>query len=471
MLVKHIVKDTAKKLVTMPVSAAKNGAKAALTKLNPLDKPINKEDVSDHGVEGVRLGYGTAKKGYRGIKTASRTIKTTQRTIRTTGKIVREGGDIAYKTGKGIYKTARVAAKTTVIVVKATVNVAAHIIAVVMSPVFWIIAAAFLIFLLIACVLIVIFGSETSRTTALTNAAGLGDVPAQYQEALDYFNIAVQNQQNGYNALFDGMYFDFDDLRHSNLVYMERTKADDTETTYQKSFASDDYRDTLKDAWEFGVTAPEAIAIAYVFLEKVQNEANGTEHEIYEVAYSQSTFDTIVAKCVAYNDTLYTGQRCSNSVCSPHVMVTPNPAYDVALNAVNLAANAYNDWVPVRDVLYAYSQIRDGTGQINYWNKVVTPMINGWIVTYNRYPDETNAGNDFLEVLGREYETAVAILDNTPPTIETIVYDCDLLHDLHSIGLYFYDKEDVMNALNFTDADKQWVELTESGFENNPDIP
>ena len=28
-----------------------------------------------------------------------------------------------------------------------------------------------------------------------------------------------------------------------------------------------------------------------------------------------------------------------------------------------------------------------------------------------------------------------------------------------------------MNALNFDDISKQWVELTETGFENNPDIP
>ena len=52
-----------------------------------------------------------------------------------------------------------------------------------------------------------------------------------------------------------------------------------------------------------------------------------------------------------------------------------------------------------------------------------------------------------------------------------MTYICEYQHNLHSVGLAFFDKETVMNALNFDDISKQWVELTETGFENNPDIP
>lgn len=463
---KTIAKNAAKTIAMTPVTLAKSGVKSASHAVEnaTIGKKVDAHDTSDTGMEAVRLGYGTAKKGYKGIKTVGHTIKTTQRNIKTTKTVAKE-------TAHAVQYTGKMAVKVAVGTVKGATTLITHVIAVVMNPIFWIIAAAFLIFFLITCVLIIIFGSESTRNEALTNAAGLNDVPAQYQEALNYYTIAVQNQRNGFNAIFDGMYYSDTDLKHSNLVYMERTKADDTLTCYQKAFANPTYCGILKNQWEFAVTESEAIAIAYVYLEKIQNVANGTENEIYEITYTQDTFDTIVSKCVAYNDTVFTGQLCPDSRCSRQIIIEENPDYAVALEKNNTAANAYNDWAEVAAALYAHSQIDDGTGQANYWNNVIAPLINTWIVTYNRYPDETNCGYDFLAVLGAEYEAAAAVLNNTPPTIERIIYLCEYLHDLHSVGLYFYDKEDVMNALSFTDAEKQWVELTEIGFDNNPDIP
>jgi hypothetical protein len=57
-----------------------------------------------------------------------------------------------------------------------------------------------------------------------------------------------------------------------------------------------------------------------------------------------------------------------------------------------------------------------------------------------------------------------------PPTISN-GSTCHATHNYHGIGLFYYSKDDVMNALGFTSADKQWVQLTEMVFELNTNLP
>ncbi|MBQ3256365.1 MAG: hypothetical protein IJN43_16170 [Ruminococcus sp.] len=462
-------KTIVKKAAIAPVSIIKGGVvstiKSTATKVNPLDKSITKEDVSDTGMEALRLGYGTAKKGVRGIKTVGRSIKTTQRTIKTTGTVVRGSGRL-------IYRTATTAVKVITTAARVAGNIAAHAVAAVMNPLFWVFVFLIILCLLIAGTVAIIFAGDNTDKAAYTGAAGLTDVSAEYQEALNYFNIAVQAQRDGFNGIIDSMYYSYSDLGHSDLVYMERTKADDTLTIYNKAYASDTYRGALKSQWILGITEQEGIAIAYVYLQKIQNTANGTENAIYGVTYTQDTFDTIVSKCVSYSDTTYTGQQCPSANCTAHIEYSPNPAYSDALEANNKAAAAFNDWLPIADMLYYYyNKIPVSNGQIAYWNNYIVPAVNAWITKYNRYDiDYTNNGNTMKEKLGAEYEAANAALNSTPATIETTVYKCDLNHTLHSLGLFFYNKEDVMNALGFTDAEKEWVDLTELGFQNNSEL-
>ena len=47
-----------------------------------------------------------------------------------------------------------------------------------------------------------------------------------------------------------------------------------------------------------------------------------------------------------------------------------------------------------------------------------------------------------------------------PETTRTPYYTCDHLHTLHSFGLNFYSAEQVMQTLNFTEEEKQWVSMT-----------
>ena len=66
-------------LNTMIKSTLKN----TLSKANPFDKKINKNDVSDTGTETVRLAY-------RSIKTVKNSVKTTQRNIKTVAEKIKE---------------------------------------------------------------------------------------------------------------------------------------------------------------------------------------------------------------------------------------------------------------------------------------------------------------------------------------------------------------------------------------------
>lgn len=87
--------------------------KKAAVRFNPLDKPVNKNDTTDTGIESLKLGYRATKKTYQ------------------TGKKTVRGVRVLYKAPA---KTARIAVGT----VKIAGSLAVHTAAVVLSPVFWI---------------------------------------------------------------------------------------------------------------------------------------------------------------------------------------------------------------------------------------------------------------------------------------------------------------------------------------------
>lgn len=440
----------------------KSTFKNAVSKANPFDKKINKNDVSDTGTETVKLAYRGAKKGKNSIKAVKRTVRTTKRTIKTVGSAIKG-------TGTAIYRTTAFTVKSVVTVSKIVGNVAVNTVAFLINPIVIVIIMFVISFVFIfGSILIVISGDDTDKS-ARVNAGGLVDVSSQYQTGLGYLNTALENKQNEFNSLIDSLYFDYDNLTYSDLVYLERTKPAPS-TIYQTSFATDERKNSLKSEWSISLTEHELMAIAYVYLETVENTNNGTKYGIYKVAFNQEVFDTIVSKCVAYSDSVYGNQKCPDENCTEHIEMLPNPDYVSLQEQCDTLADAYNDWGEVASALYDNSQFTNSNAQSAHWNSVVQPVLNTWIVKYNRYPVLDNNGYDFLDTLGSEYETAKEQLNNTPPEIEQVTYICEYQHNLHSIGLAFFDKETVMNALNFDDTTKQWVELTEKGFENNPDI-
>lgn len=425
-----LAKGAVKKAATAPVSIAvqtvKSGVKSAISKANPFDKQINKNDVTDSGVESIRLAYTSVKKAKNSIKAVSSTVKTTHRTIKTAGKAAKATVKIAYKTPIFIVKTAIKA-------VRIAGTITANVVAAVMNPVVIVIAAFLLFFIIIAGAVVLILGggasASISNAKAHANAVGLVNVPGQYQDALEYFNVAVQSRKDAFYALIDSMYYNYNDLTHSDLAYMERTDASGRKTPYETSFATDTRKDTLKSAWDFSADDVRGIiAVAYVYLEKQENEVHGTEGGIYEVTYTQEVFDLIAEKCINFNDSIYGGQLCPQGNCTRHVEYVDNPEY--------LEAN--------RRLQEALDNNRAATDRRDWENQ--------------RYWYE-------------EYYRRKAYRDSLPSKLENVTYICEYQHNLHSIGLWYYSKESIMDALNFTDNEKQWVNLTEMGFESNPDIP
>ena len=451
-------KNFFKKIANVPFSVIKSNIQNAASKANPFDKNINKDDVTDSGIESVRLGYTTIKKGNHAIKTVDRTIKTTQRTVKMTRNAV-------HQTAKVIYKTGKFTTKAVVITAKVTKTVIVHVTAALMNPIVIIIVAFGIILLMLLAMIVLLMGGGASASRSINNAyssaAGLVNIPEQYQNALEYFNTAVENRQAEFDTVIDNMYYDYNNLPESSVVYMERTTPAPA-VIYEKSFSIDERKETLKSAWDMSltITDKEAIAIAYVYLEKEKNTANHTEGGIYKISYTQEVFDLILTKCVTYSDAIYPEQYCPDKNCTKHVEMVDNPDYPIAVENTNTSLNAYNEWLGIAE--------RISSGQ--NWENEIGWRISNWISVYGLTPYYSNDGYDFANYLYGRYSDFWDIQDSTPQQIEQVTYICEHKHDLHSVGLAFFTKEDIMNALEFTDNDKKWEELTEKGFDNNPDI-
>lgn len=462
--IKDELSQAAHNIAHLPVDVVKDTAKSGINKLNPFDKPINKADVTDSGVESIKLGYRTIKQTKNTIKTTKNTIKTTQRTIKTTTRATKY-------TAKFAYRTVVTTTKAAVATVKITTNTITHILALAVNPVVVTLVGLLVVFIYSAGILVALIGGDTTDKSAMSGAAGLVTVNQQYQDATSFLNTAIANRKSGFESMINSLIYDTNNLGTSDLVYMERTLPSPT-TIYQTSFPTSNQKNTLISAWNLNLDTNEVIAIAYVYLERIQNTANNTQNEIYPVTYTQDTFDFILEKYAQYTDTVYSSQRCPQGNCTQHVETKPNPDYQTAVDNVSFAANAYNDWADVIPYIVEYDnrkdQIRDGRAQAAYWDNTVQWRIDNWNSVYswkwgNAYTNRQ--GQELLEFLGIKYEAYVDIMNHTPQTYDEITYICNCQHTLHSIGLAFNTSDAVMNSLNFTEDEKKWTQLTKEGFD------
>lgn len=459
----NITERTAKNIVGSPFQFVKGSSKSATSKANPLNKPIN-QDVSDSGVESLKLANKTIKGTKNAVKTADKTIKTTSRTIKTT---VRIAGTAAKKT----YRASVATINTTVKVVRVATTAATHIVATIMNPIVLIL----ILFILLIFIIYSMIGAASgiAVTTLLgeqyITVAGLKNYSNEYNAAIEFFNTAVEDNRNGFYAIIDNLYYDYNDLTYSDLIYMEK-QSDRSQTIYEKSFATDEEKDILKSAWRMPLSDKEALAIAYVYLQKDYNEENGTSLEVYSVTFTQEVIDMIVATSVSYTETTYANQECPGKVCT--AVYYDNPDYQPAWDNVNNSAVAYNDWIVIAEYIARFNRIHDGTAQRIYWENNIQWRIDNWLLVFsdliNVTPYYTNDGYDFLDYLGYLYEYFNEILENTPEQI--VEEECVYEHTLHSVGLKMNSKEIVMNALGFIDEEKEWVDLTIAGFEANETV-
>jgi prefoldin subunit 5 len=123
-------------------------------------------------------------------------------------------------------------------------------------------------------------------------------------------------------------------------------------------------------------------------------------------------------------------------------------AWDYRLEANDIIAVAYV-------LLQKRTNADNGTVNQSYnvsFTQAIFDEIIGLSVSYNStiYQNQTCPGNNCFFGADESF--------------------CLNSHAYHAIGLWYYSLESVMNALNFTDAEKDWVELTATGFLNNPAI-
>lgn len=402
---------------------AVSGVRNIGNKLNPIDKPINKNDTSDTGVESLRLGYRTVKKG----KKAANGVK------------------LLYKAPAATIKVAKVS-------VKVTETIVTHIAAFLISPVFWIIVFIILIIstLIIPFILILAGGgvAGTTKSKAYGTAAGSNQVIATaFVQAENFYRIASENKQNEFNSLINSFYFSTSDLSHSDLVYM---KCSHDGSEYQTSLATDTRKQQLKDKFSNSLPKAEAIALAYVYLEKQKNNDNNTSGKLYEIEFTQQAFDDLLNKIISWTETTYSGQECPTHDCARD----PNlfREWKDYERKYNEAVNSFNRW---------FDYVRNGWNIDDWWHEY------GWL--YNTYPYTDNDGNDYGQYIGdmmHHFETERDRYHTDYDNSRVCVHE----HNLHAIGLDIISKEAVMDSWGFDENDRQWVEMTYQFFINNPDI-
>ncbi|MCR5110274.1 MAG: hypothetical protein K6B38_05135 [Ruminococcus sp.] len=402
---------------------AVSGVQNIGNKLNPIDKPINKNDTSDTGVESLRLGYRTVKKG----KKAANGVK------------------LLYKAPAATIKVAKVS-------VKVTETLVTHIAAFLISPVFWIIVFIILIIstLIIPFILILAGGgvAGTTKSKAYGTAAGSNQVIATaFVQAENFYRIASENKQNEFNSLINSFYFSTSDLSHSDLVYM---KCSHDGSEYQTSLATDTRKQQLKDKFSNSLPKAEAIALAYVYLEKQKNNDNNTSGKLYEIEFTQQAFDDLLNKMISWTETTYSGQECPSHDCArdPNLL----REWKDYERKYNEAVNSFNRW---------FDYVRNGWNIDDWWHEY------GWL--YNTYPYTDNDGNDYGQYIGdmmHHFETERDRYHTDYDNSRVCVHE----HNLHAIGLDIISKEAVMDSWGFDENDRQWVEMTYQFFINNPDI-
>lgn len=370
-------------------------------------KQFDRNEASDTGAESLRLGVKTVRKTEKAVKTTNHAVKTA---VKTTKRAVRI-------TARAVKTTAKVVEKISATVAKSVAS---------LSPAIAVLVAVFLLLVIAAGVIVVIIGSTAGATGnirhAYENAEGLPDPAAGYADGAAFYQTAMTNAQNAFDAQIDALYFAEDDLQNSVLVYFERTSSGSPDAKLSRSeLASDSIKTQIKDTWLPCLTEQEVLAIAYVYLQKQENDAHGTDAALYMVAYTQDALDTVVAALYAVTETVHAKQECPGKDCAVHQVV--NPSWTYCDEKMGEAAKIINGEV---------------TGDV--------------------------------EQARRDYENWSAARDAYPQYIDEDY--CPKEHDNHSIALTFYDKDSVLAALGL-DGDRyaKWVDMTITGFENNAEIP
>ena len=422
-------KSTARKIADSvakaPLNFAVRSVKSVGQKINPLNKEINKNDTADTGVESLRLTH-------KSIKTTKNAVKTTKDVTTATVKVAKTTVKAAQYTFKFVYE------------------VAAQAVAIVINPIFLVIAAIVIMVVMVFGVFMILIGGQSNSEEGMTTGEGLVDVTDQYKKAKEFYNNALSKRKQNFTGIIDNIYYNSDDLEHSHLVYVERVN---DHNIFPKYYANGDNKNKIKNMWDYKIDEKEMIAIAYVWLELKENTEKNTYLQIYEVEYDQDLFIDLLQKSVPLSYIITDGQECPTADCQRSSELY-NRLQDAARKE-SASANAFNEW-------FAHEYWHNTTWSIDDWWNVY-----GWL--YDTRPYYDNAGQDYGQYLGNKYAEYVSATVQAQYEYDNTKV-CEHHHRLHNIGISFFSKDELMDLLGFDETYKNWVELTIEGFNNNPDI-
>lgn len=427
-------------------------------KINPLEQKVNTHETADSGTESLKLANQT-------VKTANKTVKTTKSAVKTTKNIVKNTPKTIKKTAKTTFKVTKATVKVTVKVVTTTVKVAAKVVtevaAALSNPYVLLALAIIIVVVLIIYGFVILFGGGDTNQKAMTQAIGLVNVEEQYNNGKDFYNTALENRKNELSDIMNSLDYDIEDREKSDLLYYKRF--DPTQIIYEKDFPTDTRKQNIMNTWEHQFDDSEVIdfiAIAYVYLEKKKNDEQNTNLKIYKVEFTQEVFDELIEKCIKFVDTINQNQECPNVDCTRDKEA--HTEWQKSDELLNKSINGYNEWV---------EEIQPYIDENGYDAEWVEWRVNGnWYSVYSEvFPEEpmcdsSEAAEEYRKYCGNKYyelETKTKELEEIYKASTACYHE----HELHSLGVSFFDEEQLMDALDFDETEKQWAELTAYGFE------
>lgn len=434
-------------------------------KVNPLEQKVDTHKTADSGTESLKLANQAVKTADKTVKTTKSAVKTTKNAVKKAPQTIKKTAKTTKEVAKATAKAAKATAKATAKVVQVTVKVAAKVItevvAALSNPYVLLAVAIVVVVVLIIYGLVILLGSGDTNQKAMTQAIGLGNVEEQYDYGKDFYNTALENRKNELSDIMNSLDYDKDDREKSDLLYYKRF--DPTQIIYEKDFPTDTRKQNIMNTWEHQFDDSEIvdfIAIAYVYLEKQKNDEYNTHLNIYEVEFTQEIFDELIEKCIKFVDTVNQNQEYPNVDCTRDKDAYAD--WQKSDDLLNKCIDGYNEWV---------LEIQPYIDENGYDEEWVEWRVHGnWYSIYGEvFPEEPMCYNSDEAEEYRKYcgdiHNEIEIKTKELKEIYEASTACCHEHELHSLGVSFFDAEQLMDALGFEETEKQWAELTSYGFE------
>lgn len=482
-------------------------------KLISLKDKANKNKTEDHGAETVRTINQTTDKVKSSVQTV-KTVKNLPKTIKNLPKNVKQSVENTKKAAKTTAKVTKAVAKVTAKVVEKVGEGIAAIADTVGLPVVIVVVIILILVLLIFVLSNYLNQAEgvlidNKKIEMLSQAEGLNDVEQSLKDGYKYINNEVNTIINNYRKIFDTtndykdinrIYYDDtnNNLRKSHLIQVQLEYPGESwfypdyspYYDYATPQATDSYKafvswDDSINGWNYGIDANDILSIAYVLLEKRENEKYKTDGQIYTVKFTKDIVEEILKKTVKYTHEVDKNRPYPDE----HDKYFPCPHQDCEIKWEKndpAYSDALADAIARRDRYYdAFEAWDSGLRQDieNYYYSTndpnVYPVFESRIIDWERQYDIPHINKeDFYffhdGTFDGGYDCTYCIYSNQYYRVENRVglpdeyiqagSMCYYEHHLHSVAVKFYSTEEIMDSYGFDDDDKTLADVTKIYF-------